>query len=65
MRQWAAWLLGISAAVHLALPLGHFDGPLLTVAFLGSGAAYAWLALRAWEGRTLAAVRRRCCWWRR
>ena len=52
VRQWAAWLLGVSAAVHLALPLGHFDGPLLTVAFLGSGAAYAWLALRAWEGRS-------------
>ena len=42
----------MSAAVHLALPLGHFDGPLLTVGFLASGAAFAWLALRAWEGRT-------------
>ncbi len=52
VRQWAAWLLGISGAVHLALPLGHYDGPLLTLAFLGSGAAYAWFALRAWEGRS-------------
>jgi hypothetical protein len=52
VRMWAAWLLGIAAAVHLALPLGHFDGPLLTIAFVGSGAAYAWLALRAYEGRT-------------
>jgi len=51
VRQWAAWLLGISAAVHLALPLGHFDGLFLTAAFLGSGAAYAWLAIRALEGR--------------
>ena len=50
VRQWAAWLLGVSAAVHLALPLGHYDGPLLTAAFLGSGAAYAWLAIRAWRG---------------
>ena len=52
VRQWAAWLLGISAAVHLALPLGHFDGLFLTAAFVGSGAAYAWLAIRALEGRT-------------
>ncbi len=52
VRMWAAWLLGITAAVHLALPLGHYDGPLLTIAFLAGGAAYAWLALRAYEGRT-------------
>jgi hypothetical protein len=52
VRIWAAWLLGIAAAVHLALPLGHFDGAVLTIAFVGSGAAYAWLALRAYEGRT-------------
>jgi hypothetical protein len=52
VRMWAAWLLGIAAAVHLALPLGHYDGPLLTIAFVGSGAAYAWLAFRAYEGRT-------------
>jgi hypothetical protein len=32
--------------------LGHVDGVLLTMAFLGSGAAYAWLAMRAWEGRS-------------
>jgi hypothetical protein len=52
VRLWAAWLLGISAAVHLALPLGHYDGPVLTAAFVASGAGYAWLALRAYEGRT-------------
>lgn len=52
VRGWVAWLLGVAAAVHLALPLGHYDGPLLAVAFLGSGAAYAWLAIRAWEGRS-------------
>jgi len=52
LEVWAAWLLGIAAAVHLALPLGHFDGPLLAAAFLGSGAAYAWLAMRALEGRS-------------
>lgn len=52
LRRWAAWLLGIAAAVHLALPLGHFDGPLLAAAFVGSGAAYAWLAIRALEGRS-------------
>ncbi len=52
VRLWAAWLLGTAAAVHLALPLGHHDGPVLTLAFLGSGAAYAWLAMRALEGRS-------------
>ncbi len=52
VRLWIAWLLGIAAAVHLALPLGHFDGVLLTLGYIGSGAAYAWLALRAYEGRS-------------
>lgn len=52
VRQWAAWMLGLSAAVHLALPLGHSDTVLLTVGFLGSGAAFAWFAMRAWEGRS-------------
>lgn len=52
VEKWAAWLLGIAAAVHLALPLGHVDGGLLTIGFLGSGAAYAWLAMRAWQGRS-------------
>jgi hypothetical protein len=52
VRLWVAWLMGISAAVHLALPLGHFDGTLLTLGFVGSGLAYAWLALRAYEGRS-------------
>jgi hypothetical protein len=46
-----AWLLGLSAAVHLALPLGHHDDPLLLVGFLGSGVAYGWLALRAARGK--------------
>ena len=52
VRRWSGWLLGISAAVHLALPLGHYDGPLLAIAFIASGAAYAWLAMRAIEGRS-------------
>lgn len=51
VRSWAAWLLGIAAAVHLVLPLGHYNGPLLTAAFLGTGSVYAWLAVRAHEGR--------------
>ena len=51
VRLWAAWLLGIAAAVHLALPLGHFDGAALTIGFVASGAAYAWLAMRVIEGR--------------
>ncbi len=48
----AGWLLGLSAAIHLALPLGHHDEPLLLAGFLGSGVAYAWLALRAARGRS-------------
>lgn len=51
VERWVAALLAVSAAVHLALPLGHADGPLLTVAFLGSGVAFAWIALRVWEGK--------------
>jgi hypothetical protein len=51
VERWAAALLGVSAAVHLALPLGHNDNGLLTAGFLGSGIAYAWLALRALDGR--------------
>lgn len=51
VRHWVAWLLGIAGAVHLALPLGHYDGVLLTLAYIGSGTGYAWLALRAYEGR--------------
>jgi hypothetical protein len=49
--RWAARLLAVSAAVHLALPLGHHDGGWLTAGFLGSGVAYAWVALRAAQGR--------------
>jgi hypothetical protein len=45
------WLMAVSAAVHVALPFGHQDGPLWTLAFLGSGAAYGWLAYRALTGR--------------
>jgi hypothetical protein len=50
--RWAAILLAIAAVAHLALPLGHADSALMTVGFLGSGAAYAALALRAREGRS-------------
>ncbi|OLB79202.1 MAG: hypothetical protein AUI14_11035 [Actinobacteria bacterium 13_2_20CM_2_71_6] len=46
-----AWLMATSAAVHVALPLGHQDAPLWTVAFLASGAAYGWLAYRALAGK--------------
>jgi hypothetical protein len=52
VQVWTAWLLGLTAIIHLALPLGHADNWLLTAGFLGSGAAFAWLAMRAWEGRT-------------
>jgi hypothetical protein len=49
--RWAAWLLAICAAVHVALPLGQHDRPVLTLGFLAAGGAYAWLAMRVVEGR--------------
>ena len=49
--RWAAALLLVTAAVHLALPLGHHDSGLLTAAFLGSAVAYVAMAARAVEGR--------------
>src|SRR5262245_20748189 len=50
--RWVIGLLAIAAAVHLTLPIGHFDGPLLTLAFLASGVAFAWLALWVRDGRS-------------
>jgi hypothetical protein len=44
-------LMMISAAVHVALPLGHHDNLVLAVAFLGSGVAYGWLGYRALNGK--------------
>jgi hypothetical protein len=49
--RWVAWLLAICSAVHLALPLGQHDRPVLTLGFLATGGAYAWLAMRVVEGR--------------
>jgi hypothetical protein len=46
-----AGLMMISAAVHVALPLGHHDNLVLAAAFLGSGVAYAWLGYRALNGK--------------
>jgi hypothetical protein len=51
--RWAGVLLGVSAAVHLALPLGGpgHHGPLVTAGFVASGGCYAVLAGRALRGR--------------
>jgi len=59
-ERWAAALLAASAVIHLGLPLGH-GGGLIAVAFLASGVAYGWLAVRAltgrrWRGLTVALV---------
>lgn len=52
VERWAAALLVITAAVHLALPLGHrHGGPLLAVGFVVCGAGFGWLAGRARNGR--------------
>lgn len=54
--RWSAWLLGTSAAIHLALPIGDHDSVLLTAGFLAAGIAYGWLALRAASGRPYRAL---------
>jgi len=54
--RWAVWLLLVTAVVHLALPLGHAGSPVLTMGFVGSGAAFAWLAWRAVAGRRWRAM---------
>jgi hypothetical protein len=46
----AGWLLADSAAIHLALPIGHHDDPTLTFLFLASGVAYGVLGWRALVG---------------
>jgi hypothetical protein len=53
--RWAAALLLVTAAVHLALPLAD-HGPLLTIAFLGSAVAYVAMAARAIDGRRWRAL---------
>jgi hypothetical protein len=59
--RWAVWLLLLTGAVHLGLPLGHVDGAPLAVGFLTSGVGCGWLALRAilgrrWRGAAVALV---------
>jgi hypothetical protein len=49
-ERWAATLLLVAGVVHLALPAGHGSVG-AAVAFLGTGAAYCWLALRVVTGR--------------
>ncbi|HEY2794366.1 MAG TPA: hypothetical protein VGJ28_18535 [Micromonosporaceae bacterium] len=46
----AGHLLGDSAAIHLALPIGHHDDPVLVVLFLASGVVYGVLGWRAVVG---------------
>lgn len=52
VQRWAATLLGVSAAVHLALPLHPHHGPLVAAGFVASGAGFAVLAHRAHHGRS-------------
>jgi hypothetical protein len=50
--RWASVLLGVSAAVHLLLPVGHPSGLLLSTALLVDGLAFAALAYLARAGRS-------------
>jgi hypothetical protein len=47
----AAWLLGLSAVIHAALPLGHHDDVVLAVAFVAGAVAYGVFALRVLRAR--------------
>jgi hypothetical protein len=51
LDRWIAGLLAVTAVIHLALPLGHHDEPILAAGFIGSGIAFAWLAVRVLERR--------------
>lgn len=51
LDRWALALLGVTAAVHLALPLNPHHGPLVSAAFVATGAGYAALARQAYLGR--------------
>jgi hypothetical protein len=46
-RRLTALLLLTTGVIHLALPLGHHDSPVLTLMFWASGAAYTWLAFKS------------------
>lgn len=52
VHRWAGVLLGVSAAVHLALPLNPHHGLLVSGAFVLSGAGFAVAALRALRGQS-------------
>lgn len=59
--RWARTLLGVAAAVHIALPIGHPGPPLLAAGFVLSGLVYGVLAYfaftgRAWRVATLVVV---------
>jgi tetrahydromethanopterin S-methyltransferase subunit F len=59
--RWAMTLLGVSGAVHIALPVNHSGPPLLAAGFVVSGLAYGVLAYfafvgRAWRAGTLVVV---------
>ncbi len=59
--RWARTLLGVAAAVHIALPINHPGPPLLAAGFILSGLGYAVLAYfaftgRAWRVATLVVV---------
>lgn len=48
--RWLTWMLLLTGAVHVALPLGHQDGGTWLL-FVGGGLGYGWLAVRALDGR--------------
>jgi hypothetical protein len=55
-RRVICYLLLTTGVIHLALPLGHNDAPVLTLMFIAAGGAFVVLALRSlsegrWRGR--------------
>jgi hypothetical protein len=49
--RWALTLLGVAAAVHIALPLNHPGPPILAAGFVVSGLVYGLLAYNVFVGR--------------
>jgi hypothetical protein len=51
-HRWAIAGLALTGVLHVGLPIGHHDNPVLTAGFLAAGAVYLWLAVRVWKRRS-------------
>jgi hypothetical protein len=51
-HRWAIAGLAATGILHVGLPIGHRDNPLLTIGFVAAGGTYLWLAARVLRGRS-------------